>query len=99
MNKLIYYLFTLLILAGPVTVTSQWMEQTSGVATSLNSVSGVNDNIAWVAGNAGRVIRTNNGGTEWINATGTGIPTTLDLYNIFATDSTTALVTGSNQIK
>jgi len=96
MNKLLYYLFTLLILAGPVSVTSQWMEQTSGITTSLNSVSGVNDNIAWVAGNAGRVIRTNNGGTEWINATGTGIPTTLDLYNIFATDSTTALVTGSN---
>ena len=48
MNKLIYYLFTFILLVGPLTVKSQWMEQTSGVATSLNSVSGVNDNIAWV---------------------------------------------------
>ncbi|HRE10420.1 MAG TPA: T9SS type A sorting domain-containing protein [Ignavibacteria bacterium] len=96
MNKIFYYLLTLFLLSGPLTLRSQWMEQSSGVATSLNSVSGVNDNIAWVCGNAGRVLRTNNGGTEWINATGTGIPNTLDLYNIFASDSTTALVTGSN---
>jgi len=91
MNKLIYcfiFLFTF-------SVNAQWTEQTSGVTTSLGSVSGVDDNVAWICGNAGRVLRTNNGGTNWINATGTGIPGTLDLYNIFATDSTTALVTGS----
>lgn len=75
---------------------AQWQEQASGLTTSLNSASGVTDNIAWVCGNAGRVLRTNNGGVNWINATGTGIPPSLDLYNIFAIDSTTALVTGSS---
>ncbi|HWA05807.1 MAG TPA: T9SS type A sorting domain-containing protein [Ignavibacteria bacterium] len=96
MNKIINCLAAIMLfLAVNVAVKTQWQEQTSGLTTSLNSVSGVNDNIAWVCGNAGRVLRTNNGGINWINATGTGIPGTLDLYNIFALDSTTALVTGS----
>lgn len=97
MNKIINcFTAIMLFLVIGAGVQSQWQEQTSGLTTSLNSVSGVNDNIAWVCGNAGRVLRTNNGGINWINATGTGIPGTLDLYNIFAIDSTTALVTGSN---
>lgn len=91
-----FALLVLMMLVSSGIVRSQWMEQSSGFTTSLNSVSGVTDNIAWVCGNAGKVIRTNNGGINWINATGTGIPGTLDLYNIFAIDSTTALVTGSN---
>jgi len=97
MNKFISYVTAMMLfLVTGAGVQSQWQEQVSGLTTSLNSVSGVNDNIAWVCGNAGKVLRTNNGGINWINATGTGIPGTLDLYNIFAIDSTTALVTGSN---
>ncbi len=97
MNKFINYVTAMMLfLVTGAGVQSQWQEQVSGLTTSLNSVSGVNDNIAWVCGNAGKVLRTNNGGINWINATGTGIPGTLDLYNIFAIDSTTALVTGSN---
>lgn len=92
MKKLLY----LFLLIFTVSVNAQWTEQSSGVTTSIYSVSGVNDNIAWVCGAAGRVMRTNTGGMNWINATGTGIPGTLDLYNIFAQDSTTALVTGSS---
>lgn len=92
MNKLIYGLMLFLT----VTLYSQWTEQTSGLTTSLNSVSGVTDNVAWVCGNAGKVLRTVNGGITWTNASGTGIPATLDLYNIFAIDSSTALVTGSS---
>lgn len=92
MKKLLY----LFLMIFTVSVNAQWTEQTSGVTTSLSSVSGVTDNIAWACGDAGRVIRTNNGGMNWINATGTGIPGTLALYNIFAQDSTTALVTGSS---
>ncbi len=91
-----FFTLLLLFLAGPAALRAQWQEQTSGLTTSLNSVSGVTDNIAWVCGNAGKVIRTNDGGMTWINATGTGILSSLDLYNIFALDSTTALVTGSS---
>ena len=95
MKKIIYCLSVIMIFSFTFPVNTQWVEQSSGLTTSLNSVSGVNDNIAWLCGNAGKVLRTNNGGMNWINATGTGIPGTLDLYNIFAQDSTTALVTGS----
>lgn len=94
--KTIIICFMFILTSGFVSVYSQWTEQTSGVTTGLNSVSGVTDNIAWVCGDGGRVLRTNTGGANWINATGTGIPGTLDLYNIFALDSTFALVTGSS---
>jgi hypothetical protein len=75
---------------------SQWVEQTSGLTTDLTSVSAVDQNTAWACGNGGVVIRTTNGGLNWVNASGSPIPSTLDLYNIFGIDANTALVTGSN---
>lgn len=94
MKKILIVLF--LITAFTQISFSQWTEQSSGVTTQLTSVSAVTDNVAWMCGYAGKVIRTTNGGTSWISATGTGIPATLDLYNMYAVDSMNALVTGSN---
>lgn len=76
---------------------STWHEQTTPVTTTLYSVSAVDNNVVWACGAAGRVIMTTNGGT-WVNATGTGIPAALALYNIWGINSTTALVTGSDAV-
>ncbi len=73
-----------------------WTEQTSGLTTSINSVSAPDDNNAWACGNGGKVLRTTNGGVNWVSVGAAPIPTTLDLYNIFGTDGSTALVTGSS---
>lgn len=72
-----------------------WSEQTSGVTTQLTSVSVIDDNFAWVCGYSGRVLRTSNGGLNWISVNSAPIPTTLDLHTIFGLDSVTALVGGS----
>lgn len=72
-----------------------WVEQTSGVVVSLNSVSVINENNAWVCGASGTVLRTINGGTNW-SSVGGGIFASLSLNNIFGIDSLTALVTGAN---
>src|SRR5260221_96389 len=93
MKKIIIFSFAILISLN--WAYAQWSEQTSGITTQLNSVSAVTDTVVWACGNGGRVIKSNNGGTVWLNATGTGIPATLALYNIFGIDSSTALVTGS----
>ncbi|MEB2329837.1 MAG: T9SS type A sorting domain-containing protein [Ignavibacteriaceae bacterium] len=74
---------------------AQWVEQTSGVTITLYSVSAVDDNVAWVAGAGGAVLRTTDGGATWTNVTGAPIPVSLDLYNIYGVDANTALVTGS----
>ncbi|HWQ81346.1 MAG TPA: YCF48-related protein [Ignavibacteria bacterium] len=73
--------------------TGTWTEQTSGLTTVLYSVSAVNDDVAWVCGASGKVLRTTNKGQNWTNVSGT-IPTTLALYNIFAWDANLAIVTG-----
>ncbi|MBE2228719.1 MAG: T9SS type A sorting domain-containing protein [Ignavibacteria bacterium] len=84
-------IFTLTLHSQPV----GWVEQTSGVTTQLTSVSIVDDNHAWICGYAGRVLRTTNGGVNWVSVNAAPIPGTLDLHTIYAIDSVTAIVGGS----
>jgi len=90
MKKLIY---TLVILAFVSSVSAQWSEQTSGVTTVLYSVSAVDNNVVWVCGAGGKVLRTVNGGTTW-NLTASP-NSALNFVNIWSVDANTALVTGS----
>ncbi len=71
-----------------------WVSQTSGVTTSLNTVSTVNGNVGWIGGNGGVVLRTTDGGTTWTNVTGGPIGTA-DIYAISGIDANTCLVTTS----
>ena len=71
-----------------------WNECTTGVTVALRSVSNVNSFIAWVCGASGTVIKTTNGGYNWTNHTGNGIPTTVLLINIYAVDANIALTAG-----
>ena len=88
-------LFTFFILSLLITISKgQWSEQTSGVTTTLYSVSAVNDDVAWACGLSGRVLRTTNGGTTWTIVTSPNA--TLPLYNIWGVSADTALVTGSS---
>jgi photosystem II stability/assembly factor-like uncharacterized protein len=75
--------------------TGTWTEQTSGLTSVLYSVSAVDDNVAWICGAIGKVLRTTNKGVNWVNVSGT-IPTANSLYNIYAWDANTAIVTGVN---
>ncbi len=73
---------------------SQWVDQVSGVTTSINSISAVDNNFVWVCGASGKVLRTTNGGTAWTQVTSPNA--SLTFYHIWATDSMTALAAGSN---
>ena len=79
----------------PPVPTGTWTEQVSGLATTLYSVSAVNDDIAWVSGAAGKVLRTTNKGVNWTNVSG-NLPAAVAMYNIFAWDANTCIVTGSS---
>jgi len=78
---------------GPVVPTGTWTEQSSGLTTVLYSVSAVDDNVAWVCGASGKVLRTTNKGANWVNVSGS-LPTAANLYNIFAWDANLAIITG-----
>ncbi|RPI17458.1 MAG: T9SS C-terminal target domain-containing protein [Ignavibacteriae bacterium] len=91
MKKIIY---TLMFLAFVSMANAQWSEQTSGLTTTLYSVSAVDNDVVWICGAGGKVLRTINGGTNW-NLT-VSPNSSLDLYNIWGVDANIAYVTGSS---
>lgn len=62
-----------------------WIEQTSGTAQTLTSVHSVSSQSVWVCGYGGTVLRSTNRGINWINVSGNGIPSNVQLINIVTT--------------
>ena len=102
MFKYVYSLFTsglfliIFILSFPSVLCAQyfWTEQTSGVTVSLNSASNIDANYAWICGANGTVIKTNNAGYTWLNVSGNGIPSNINLVNINGVTTNIALTAG-----
>ncbi|HEY3249748.1 MAG TPA: YCF48-related protein, partial [Ignavibacteria bacterium] len=94
MKKTFPFLLLTLLLTNYL-LAQVWIEQTSGLTTQLTSISAVDDNNVWVCGYSGRVLRTTNGGDNWVSVNAAPIPGTLNLHSIFAIDSVTALAAGS----
>ncbi len=94
LNIMRKFIYTFVILAFVSSVTAQWSEQTSGVTTILSSISAVDDNVVWVCGAGGKVLRTTNGGTNWVSVNSPN--SAISFSNILGIDANTALVTGSN---
>ncbi|MCX6162130.1 MAG: T9SS type A sorting domain-containing protein [Ignavibacteriae bacterium] len=70
-----------------------WSEQISGLYIYFYTVSAVDNNVAWVCGDAGKVVRTTNKGVAWTNVSG-NLPVTSDMYCIYGFDANNAIVTG-----
>lgn len=63
---------------------NNWTLQKTVTGNRLYAVKALNDNQAWACGRGGTVLYTNDGGTNWIEATNT--PVVTDLNTITATD-------------
>ncbi|MFI5211240.1 MAG: T9SS type A sorting domain-containing protein [Ignavibacteria bacterium] len=86
--------FLFLIIYSSLTF-SQWTEINTGFNAYLRSVSAIDDNNVWVCGGIPPIIlRTSNGGLNWINATGSGIHSSVAVTTIFALDNQIVLVSG-----
>lgn len=85
------FLPVLLVALSVFSIQAQtWVQQTSPVTTDLNSAWAVNDQICWMCGPSGVVVRTTNGGSTWALAN-TGL-TGNDFYTISALDANTCIV-------
>ena len=84
----------LLLLFAAHFANAQWSEQVSPVTSVLYSVSAVDNNNVWVCGASGVVLKSTNGGVNWVsgNFPNAGLP----LYNIWAIDANTVVAAGSN---
>lgn len=87
MKKILF----LILFTASLSLNAQWNQQTTvGV---MYSISAVNNTTAWACGPGSSIIRTTNGGQNWMTVN--PVPVNITLYNIFAVDASTALVTGS----
>jgi photosystem II stability/assembly factor-like uncharacterized protein len=93
MKKIIYLFLIISFFTGSV-FSQFWVEQTSGVTVQLTSVSPISALNVWVCGYSGTVLRTTNGGSNWLNVSGGGIPNTVSLVSIWGIDASTALTAG-----
>src|SRR5437667_10352153 len=90
-NIIIKMVFCLLLI-NTGNLCSDWIEQPSGYNNYLQSVSTVNENNVWVSGGSGEILRSTNGGLNWLYV---GLQDTLSssvIQYIYALDSITALI-------
>ncbi|MBL8016660.1 MAG: T9SS type A sorting domain-containing protein [Ignavibacteria bacterium] len=72
-----------------------WGTQTSGTSNLLQAVSTPSQDVCWIGGATATVRLTVNGGSTWTNANPNPGVINGDVYNIWAIDGTTALLTTS----
>jgi photosystem II stability/assembly factor-like uncharacterized protein len=88
MKKLILLLIANIL--NSVVSAQTWTEQTASGSSPLNSVSAVSTQICWTGGNNGTVLRTVDGGLNWMDVGGGALGTNT-VYAIAGIDSATAL--------
>ncbi|MBI5472563.1 MAG: choice-of-anchor D domain-containing protein [Ignavibacteriae bacterium] len=80
------------ISTGTTPADTSWAIQPSGSTAAFYTVKAVDQNIVWVGGTGGTVLRTTNGGTNWTSVGG-GALGTADVYAIEARDANNAWCT------
>ena len=63
--KKVFYILIAVSLFQQLT-GAQWIQQTSGVGSSLLDIDFVNENIGWACGDNGVIVKTTNGGVNWV---------------------------------
>jgi len=66
--KKVIYLFILINIIS-LQADAQWIAQNSGTNENLYDIEFLNNRIGWAVGDAGVVIKTTDGGTNWLNVT------------------------------
>jgi len=73
--------FILGVLSGMVFPQAQWVPLNSGVPVNLYGVQFVNTDSGFVVGSQGTILKTTDGGLNWVNISPAGITSTFfDLY-------------------
>ena len=89
MKEILITIISVLILS--VSISAQWINQTSPINEDLHSVFFINDANGWITGLTGTVLKTTDGGTTWdIKPTNT----TDHLYSVYFTDENNGIAVG-----
>ena len=77
---------------------SQWIVQNSGVSVNLYDVKFLNRYTGWAVGDGGIIVKTTNGGDNWINVPNPSITGGGILSSLFIVDSNILYVVGGHEI-
>ena len=75
----------------PKPTSWRWLERTTGFDASLRGLSAVNDQVLWACGSKATVIRTSDGGGQWVKCNPTGYDQ-LEFRSVVAVDELTATI-------
>ena len=65
-SNLVCFILFLIVVNPAMVCYAQWVQQTSGVTTSLLDIDFINENTGWACGDGGVVVKTTNGGLNWV---------------------------------
>ena len=89
------YLFLILLLSNTLQSQTTWFSQTSGTPTKLNSIYFVNNLTGYCVGDSGRILKTTNGGNNWISKSiGFIIGFPININSVFFTNENTGIAVG-----
>ena len=86
---------SLLVFILSISISAQWTYQNSNTQTHLTTVFFIDEQIGWITSNDGNILKTSNGGQNWISYPVVPSDTLVDLY-FFTADSGIAI--GDNKI-
>lgn len=85
-------IYILIFISPTILPQNNWSLQSSGITALINSISIVDNNVTWAAGDSGKIIRTTDAGLTWSSVDGGHFGDAI-IWNIDALDSNTALLT------
>jgi photosystem II stability/assembly factor-like uncharacterized protein len=85
-------LLIIILLSFTLDLNAQWVQQNSGTVNILRDIEMINENTGWICGDGGTILKTTNGGENWINIPNpaSGKP----LFDIDYVDNTTMYCVG-----
>jgi photosystem II stability/assembly factor-like uncharacterized protein len=96
MKKVIYLFILISIISHHA--DAQWVAQNSGTNQNLYDIEFLNDRTGWAVGNAGVVIKTTNGGADWINVPNPSPMYSPNLWSVLPIDSNIVFVTSGKDL-
>jgi len=96
MKKLFYIMF--FVCCSLQFVNAQWLQQNSGIQENLYDIKFINKNTGWTLGDGGIVLKTTNGGSNWIDVPNPSISAGGILSSVFPVDSNIVYVVGGHEV-
>lgn len=85
-------LLIIILLSFIFDLNAQWVQQNSGTVNILRDIEMINENTGWICGDGGTILKTTNGGENWINIPNPALGK--PLFDIDYVDNTTMYCVG-----